>query len=226
MRLLSPEFVSGWDQRMLNIHPSLLPKYKGLDTHQRAIDAGDVHAGCSVHIVTAELDDGPVIGQTEVAILPGDTADSLAARILIAEHQLYSRTLADFVTRDRQPDWLLNRVREIALGLPQADEVVSHGMPCFGIEKGKKFAWFTRDHHGDGIIAVLVKTTAPDEQATLIEADPARYYRPAYFGDDWVGIRLDLGDNDWDHIAGRLRASWRQIAPKKLLGLMDIAEEF
>ena len=226
MRLLSPEFVSGWDQRMLNIHPSLLPKYKGLDTHQRAIDAGDVHAGCSVHIVTAELDDGPVIGQTEVAILPGDTADSLAARILIAEHQLYSRTLADFVTRDRQPDWLPNRVREIALGLPQADEVVSHGMPCFGIEKGKKFAWFTRDHHGDGIIAVLVKTTAPDEQATLIEADPARYYRPAYFGDDWVGIRLDLGDNDWDHIAGRLRASWRQIAPKKLLGLMDIAEEF
>ncbi|MDV5823937.1 phosphoribosylglycinamide formyltransferase [Sphingobium naphthae] len=226
MRLLSPEFVSGWDQRMLNIHPSLLPKYKGLDTHQRAIDAGDAHAGCSVHIVTAELDDGPVIGQTQVAILPGDTADSLAARILIAEHQLYSRTLADFVTRDRQPDWLLNRVREIALGLPQADEVVSHGMPCFGIEKGKKFAWFTRDHHGDGIIAVLVKTTAPDEQATLIEADPARYYRPAYFGDDWVGIRLDLGDNDWDHIAGRLRASWRQIAPKKLLGLMDIAEEF
>lgn len=226
MRLLSPEFVSGWDQRMLNIHPSLLPKYKGLDTHQRAIDAGDAHAGCSVHIVTAELDDGPVIGQTKVAILPGDTADSLAARILIAEHQLYSRTLADFVTRDRQPDWLLNRVREIALGLPQADEVVSHGMPCFGIEKGKKFAWFTRDHHGDGIIAVLVKTTAPDEQATLIEADPARYYRPAYFGDDWVGIRLDLGDNDWDHIAGRLRASWRQIAPKKLLGLMDIAEEF
>ena len=226
MRLLSPEFVSGWDQRMLNIHPSLLPKYKGLDTHQRAIDAGDAHAGCSVHIVTAELDDGPVIGQTKVAILPGDTADSLAARILIAEHQLYSRTLADFVTRDRQPDWLLNRVREIALGLPQADEVVSHGMPCFGIEKGKKFAWFTRDHHGDGIIAVLVKTTAPDEQATLIEADPARYYRPAYFGDGWVGIRLDLGDNDWDHIAGRLRASWRQIAPKKLLGLMDIAEEF
>jgi len=226
MRLLSPEFVSGWDQRMLNIHPSLLPKYKGLDTHQRAIDAGDVHAGCSVHIVTAELDDGPVIGQTEVAILPGDTADSLAARILIAEHQLYSRTLADFVTRDRQPDWLLNRVREIALGLPQADEVVSHGMPCFGIEKGKKFAWFTRDHHGDGIVALLVKTTAPDEQATLIDADPDRYYRPAYFGTDWVGIRLDQGANDWDHIGDRLRASWRQVAPKKLLGLMDIAEDF
>jgi len=226
MRLLSPEFVAGWENRMLNIHPSLLPKYKGLDTHQRAIDAGDSHAGCSVHVVTAELDDGPVLAQTAVAILPDDSADSLAARILIAEHQLYSRTLAEFVTREQQPEWMLNRVREIALALPQADEITSHGMPCFGIEKGKKFAWFTRDHHGDGIVALLVKTTAPDEQATLIDADPDRYYRPAYFGTDWVGIRLDQGANDWDHIGDRLRASWRQVAPKKLLGLMDIAEDF
>ena len=226
MRLLSPPFVSAWEGRMLNIHPSLLPKYKGLDTHQRAIDAGDAQAGCSVHIVTAELDDGPVLGQTPVAILPGDTADSLAARILIAEHQLYARTLADFVTRERHPDWLLNKVRESALALPQADEIVSHGMPCFGIVKGKKFAYVSRDHHGDGIVGLLVKTTAPEEQATLMEADPDRYYRPAYFGTEWVGIRLDLGDTDWDHIADRLRASWRQIAPKKLLGLMDIAEDF
>jgi phosphoribosylglycinamide formyltransferase 1 len=103
MRLLSPEFVGGWEGRMLNIHPSLLPKYKGLDTHQKALDAGDSHAGCSVHVVTSELDGGPVLAQTEVAILPGDTADSLAARILIAEHQLYSRTLADFVTQERLP---------------------------------------------------------------------------------------------------------------------------
>lgn len=97
MRLLSPEFVGKWEGRMLNIHPSLLPKYKGLHTHERALEAGDSHGGCSVHIVTAELDDGPVLGQTAVAILPGDTADTLAARVLIAEHQLYSRTLADFV---------------------------------------------------------------------------------------------------------------------------------
>ena len=226
MRLLSPEFVAGWENRMLNIHPSLLPKYKGLDTHQRAIDAGDAFAGCSVHIVTAELDDGPVLGQTPVAILPGDTADTLAARILIAEHQLYSRTLAAFVTRERQPDWLLNKVREIALAQPQAEETLSHGMPCFGIVKGKKFAWMSRDHHGDGITALLVKTTAPDEQASLIEMDPDIYYRPAYFGDEWIGIRLDQGENDWDHLATRIRASWRQVAPKKLLGLMDIAEEF
>lgn len=98
MRLLSPEFVKGWEGRMLNIHPSLLPKYKGLHTHERAIEAGDAYGGCSVHIVTAQLDDGPVLGQTEVVILPGDDADSLAARVLIAEHQLYSRVLADFVT--------------------------------------------------------------------------------------------------------------------------------
>ena len=226
MRLLSPEFVAGWENRMLNIHPSLLPKYKGLDTHQKALDAGDSHAGCSVHVVTSELDDGPVLAQTEVAILPGDTADSLAARILIAEHQLYSRTLADFVTRERQPEWLLAKVRERALALPQADEVTSHGMPCFGIEKGKKFAYFSQDHHGDGITALLVKTTAPEEQAMLIDSDPARYFRPAYFGDGWVGIRLDLGDTDWDHIDDRLAKSWRDIAPKKLLGLMDIADEF
>lgn len=226
MRLLSPEFVAGWENRMLNIHPSLLPKYKGLDTHQKALDAGDSHAGCSVHVVTSELDDGPVLAQTEVAILPGDTADSLAARILIAEHQLYSRTLADFVTRERQPEWLLARVRERALALPQADEVTSHGMPCFGIEKGKKFAYFSQDHHGDGIVSVLVKTTAPEEQAMLIDSNPDRYYRPAYFGDGWVGIRLDLGDTDWDQIEDRLRKSWREVAPRKLLGLMDVADEF
>jgi hypothetical protein len=130
------------------------------------------------------------------------------------------------VTRERQPEWLLNKVRERALALPQADEVTSHGMPCFGIEKGKKFAYFSQDHHGDGITAVLVKTTAPEEQAMLIDSDSARYFRPAYFGDGWVGIRLDLGDTDWDQIEDRLHKSWREVAPRKLLGLMDVAEEF
>src|SRR3546814_20797338 len=79
------------------------------------------------------------------------------------------------------------------MALPEADEVVSHGMPCFGIVKGKKFAYFTEDHHGDGKIAILVKISGGDEQAALIEMDEDRYYRPAYFGDGWVGIRLDLG---------------------------------
>src|SRR3546814_1960351 len=104
MRLLSPEFVRKWEGRMLNIHPSLLPKYKGLDTHERALEAGDNVAGCSVHVVTTELDDGPVLGQMEVAITPGDTPESLAARTLIAEHQLYSRVLADYVARESSPD--------------------------------------------------------------------------------------------------------------------------
>jgi phosphoribosylglycinamide formyltransferase-1 len=95
MRILSTEFVEKWDGRMLNIHPSLLPKYKGLHTHQRAIDAKDTVAGTSVHLVTAELDDGPVLSQIEVAILPGDTSDTLADRVKMAEYQLYPRTLAD-----------------------------------------------------------------------------------------------------------------------------------
>ena len=99
MRLLSDDFVARWRGRIVNIHPSLLPKYKGLDTHQRAIDAGDAVAGCSVHIVTEELDGGEVLGQAEVPILPGDTADTLAERVLAEEHRLYARALADFVSR-------------------------------------------------------------------------------------------------------------------------------
>ena len=96
MRLLSPEFVHRWRARILNIHPSLLPLYKGLDTHRRALLAGDEHAGCSVHIVTEELDDGPVLAQASVRILPRDDPDSLAARVLEAEHQLYPAALDDF----------------------------------------------------------------------------------------------------------------------------------
>jgi len=99
MRILSPEFISGWEGRMINIHPSLLPKYKGLDTHARAIEAGDSVAGVSVHLVTAELDDGPVLAQVEVPVLPGDTPETLAARVLIEEHRLYPRVLAEMVTR-------------------------------------------------------------------------------------------------------------------------------
>jgi formyltetrahydrofolate-dependent phosphoribosylglycinamide formyltransferase len=99
MRLLSDDFVSRWRGRILNIHPSLLPKYKGLDTHARAIAAGDSHGGCSVHLVTEELDGGTVLGQAEVPILPGDTPEALAARVLEQEHRLYPRTLAEFVSR-------------------------------------------------------------------------------------------------------------------------------
>lgn len=101
MRLLSPEFIAGWEGRILNIHPSLLPLYKGLDTHARAIAAGDAEAGCSVHVVTPELDDGPVIAQARVAIRPGDTPGSLADRVLVEEHKLYATALADYARRLR-----------------------------------------------------------------------------------------------------------------------------
>lgn len=100
MRILTPQFVAGWSGRMVNIHPSLLPKYTGLHTHQRALEAGDSHGGATVHLVTHELDCGPVLGQTPVAIMRGDTPDTLAARVLIAEHQLYARCLAELVTRE------------------------------------------------------------------------------------------------------------------------------
>lgn len=93
MRILTPEFVAKFEDRMINIHPSLLPKYKGLNTHARAIEAGDTEAGCTVHKLTAELDDGPILGQSRVLIDPGETPDSLAAKVLIQEHKLYPMVL-------------------------------------------------------------------------------------------------------------------------------------
>lgn len=94
MRVLTPWFVTRWQGRLINIHPSLLPKYPGLNTHQRAIDAGDVEGGCSVHWVNEEVDGGAIIDQARVPILPDDTADSLAERVLAQEHVLYPRALA------------------------------------------------------------------------------------------------------------------------------------
>ena len=96
MRILAPAFVERFEGRMLNIHPSLLPAYPGLHTHARAIAAGDAFAGCSVHLVTPELDDGPILGQARVPVEPGDTADSLAARVLALEHRLYPAVLRRF----------------------------------------------------------------------------------------------------------------------------------
>jgi len=221
MRILTPEFVQRWEGRMVNIHPSLLPKYTGLHTHERAMAAGDSHAGCTVHLVTADLDEGPVLGQIPVAILPGDTPGSLAARVLFAEHQLYARCLADLVTRETDPEWLTAQVRERAMTLPAAEESLSHGMACFGITKGKKFAWVPTSHHADGRTALLVKISGLDEQEQLIESDPHRFFRPAYFGDGWIGIRLDLGDVDWDDIGEWLRRSWLAVAPRKLAAMME-----
>ncbi|MEM6534073.1 MAG: phosphoribosylglycinamide formyltransferase [Pseudomonadota bacterium] len=94
MRVLTPWFVREWAGRMVNIHPSLLPKYPGLNTHQRAIDAGDAEAGCSVHWVTEGVDEGALIEQATVPIMAGDSAETLAARVLVEEHKLYPRALA------------------------------------------------------------------------------------------------------------------------------------
>ena len=96
MRLLSAEFVEAWEGRILNIHPSLLPAYKGLDTHRRAIEAGDSFAGCSVHLVTSELDDGPVLARARLRIRPRETPEALAARVLAEEHKLYPQALDDY----------------------------------------------------------------------------------------------------------------------------------
>jgi len=96
MRILTPFLVDAWKGRMLNIHPSLLPKFPGLDTHARALAAGETEAGCTVHLVTAGVDEGPVLGQARVPVRPGDDEPALSLRVLEQEHRLYPETLAAF----------------------------------------------------------------------------------------------------------------------------------
>lgn len=103
MRILTPDFVQRFQGRMLNIHPSLLPKYPGLHTHQRALESGDAEAGATVHLVTPELDAGPILGQARVPVLPGDDEASLAARVLTQEHRLYPEVLRRFARGDTTP---------------------------------------------------------------------------------------------------------------------------
>lgn len=230
MRILTDQFVKRWEGRMLNIHPSLLPDYPGLDTHRRAIDAGDSHGGVSVHLVTTEVDAGEVLGQIRVAIRKGETADSLAERVRFAEHQLYPRVLSDYVGRERDPSYLLEKIRELALALPQTHERESHGSPGWraGSEKtGKFFAYFSDRHHGSDHVALLVKTGSMDELLDLVEAQPQAYFKPAYYGaSGWIGVILNRPGLDWDHIADWLERSWRSVAPKSVTKLMDAADQF
>jgi formyltetrahydrofolate-dependent phosphoribosylglycinamide formyltransferase len=95
MRILTPEFTAKWQGRMINIHPALLPEFRGLHTHERALDAGVLEHGCTVHFVTPGLDEGPGLAQARIPVLPGDTAESLQARVLSEEHRLYPLALAD-----------------------------------------------------------------------------------------------------------------------------------
>ncbi|WP_299030583.1 phosphoribosylglycinamide formyltransferase [uncultured Sulfitobacter sp.] len=103
MRILTAGFMENWAGSMINIHPSLLPKYKGLHTHARALEAGDVLHGCTVHEVTAALDDGPILGQAQIDVRPDDTPETLAARVLVQEHRLYPAVLRRFASGDRTP---------------------------------------------------------------------------------------------------------------------------
>jgi phosphoribosylglycinamide formyltransferase-1 len=230
MRILSDGFVERWAGRMLNIHPSLLPLYKGLDTHARAIAAGDSHGGTSVHLVTPELDAGEVLARVRVPIIAGDTPETLAERVKLAEHQLYPRAVAEYVSRWRDPAALLAQVRALALALPEADERESHGSPGFrvgGDKTGKYFAYFADQHHGAPHIALLVRTGGMDELLTLVESQPEAYFKPAYYGaSGWVGIILNRPGVDWDDITAWLRRSWRSAAPKRLTRMMDAADEF
>ncbi len=218
MRILGAAFVEEWQGRLLNIHPSLLPKYPGLDTHARAIAAGDAHGGVSVHLVTGELDAGEVLGAIPVAILPGDTAENLAARVLFAEHQLYPRVLGEYVSRGQDGARLLEQVRSLALALPKTHERESHGAPGWraGSEKsGRYFAYFNDRHHGSEHIALLVKTGSMDELLELVEAQKDAYFKPAYYGaSGWIGIILNRPELDWDNVADWLERSWRAVAPK------------
>jgi phosphoribosylglycinamide formyltransferase-1 len=102
-RLLTPYLVGLWQGRMLNIHPSLLPAFPGLRTHERALAAGAKLHGCTVHVVTEATDEGPILAQAAVPVLPGDDADRLAARVLAAEHRLYPAALAAFIRGDAAP---------------------------------------------------------------------------------------------------------------------------
>ena len=230
MRIVPEQFIARWEGRILNIHPSLLPKYKGLDTHGQAIAKGDKLAGCSVHIVTAKVDDGPVLAQTEVAVLPDDSEETLAARVLIAEHQLYSRSLAAYVSRERDPAWIQQKVGELALALPDTRFKTSHGSPGWRVgseSSGKFFAIIFNRHHGEDSIGVLVKCGGQDELNHLVENEPDIYFRPAYYApSDWIGIRLDRSNIDWDHVADWLQRSWTIVAPPRLTKLSRVAAEF
>ncbi len=229
MRVLTAGFVDRWEGRMINTHPSLLPKFKGLHTHERAIEAGESHGGCSVHVVVPELDAGPLLGQVPVRILPDDTPELLQSRVQMAEYQLYPRCLADYVSRPFRADWLLARVSDLAMALPEVEERESHGSPGWrtGGKSGKYFAYFNDQHHGSENVALLVKTSSQDELLSLTEQAPDIYFKPAYYGaSGWIGLILNRPGVDWDHVAEWLERSWRSVAPKRLTGLIEAADEF
>jgi phosphoribosylglycinamide formyltransferase-1 len=230
MRLLTPGFVARWNGKLLNIHPSLLPRYRGLDTHARAIEAGDDDGGCSVHLVTDEVDAGEVLGRIAVAIQPGDTPESLAARVRHAEHQLYPSVLGAYVSRHQDAAWVERQVDAIASALPEVTRKTSHGSPgwAVGSEKtAKLFAILADRHHGEDAVGLLVKASGPDEMTGLIEARPDLYYWPKYYGaSGWLALKLNRSDTDWDQVRDWLQRSWAACAPPRLTKLLRAADDF
>ncbi|HXG82185.1 MAG TPA: phosphoribosylglycinamide formyltransferase [Sphingomicrobium sp.] len=230
MRIIPDDFLAKWEGRMVNIHPSLLPRHKGLKTHEACLAAGEKCSGATVHLVTPELDSGDILGQVKVAVLPNDTAETLAERVLIAEHQLYPRVVSQYLGRTRDFDWITDKVGELALALPETSFQTSHGSPGWKVgskSSSKFFAIMWNRHHGAEAIGVLVKCSGQDEMAQLIEAEPDLYFRPAYYGpSDWIGIKLDRPRADWDHVADWLQRSWLAMAPPRLTKLMRVADEF
>lgn len=230
MRIIPDEFLARWEGRIVNIHPSLLPKHKGLKTHQACLDAGEKVTGATVHLVTTELDSGDILGQVEVAVLPNDTAEALAERVLVAEHQLYPHIISQYLGRTKDFDWITGKVGELALTLPETSLQTSHGSPGWKVgskSSSKFFAIMWNRHHGEESIGVLVKCSGQDEMAQLIDAEPELYFRPAYYGpSDWIGITLDRPRVDWDHVADWLQRSWLAMAPPRLTKLMRVADEF
>ena len=230
MRLLTPGFVARWRGRLINIHPSLLPAYPGLDTHKRALEAGDTQAGCTVHLVTDEVDSGEILGRLPVAIRPCDTAASLAARVRLAEHQLYSATLAAYVSRHQDAGWIEAEIDALVSQLPEVVRKTNHGSPGWAVGAGKApkhFAILADRHHGEESIGLLVRAGGPDEMNSLIEADPTLYYWPKYYGaGGWLGLRLNRPDTDWEGVSDWLERSWRNCAPPRLTRLQRAAEDF
>jgi phosphoribosylglycinamide formyltransferase-1 len=230
MRVLTPGFVRAWEGRLLNIHPSLLPAYPGLDTHARALEAGDTQGGCTVHLVTEKIDSGEILGQLPVAIRPGDTADTLAQRVRLAEHQLYPATLSAYLSRHQDAGWIEAQVDALAAALPEVLRKTNHGAPgwAVGSEKNARhFAILADRHHGEEAIGLLVKASGADEMNGLIEADPDLYYWPKYYGaSGWLGLRLNRPDTDWSQVSAWLERSWAAVAPSRLTKLMRVADDF
>ncbi|HEY0629193.1 MAG TPA: phosphoribosylglycinamide formyltransferase [Sphingomicrobium sp.] len=230
MRIIPDDFVAKWEGAMVNIHPSLLPKYKGLGSHEACLAAGDKCSGATVHLVTPELDSGDILGQVEVAVLPDDTPETLADRVLIAEHQLYPRVVGQYLGRTRDFAWITNKVGELALALPETSFQTSHGSPGWKVgskSSSKFFGIMWNRHHGEEAVGLLVKCSGQDEMAQLIDAEPELYFRPAYYGpSDWIGIKLDRPRVDWHHVADWLQRSWLAMAPPRLTKLMRVADEF